>query len=52
MAKATSAPVCRLCGVAHWSSQPHDTAGIKAAASKRGPAPKVEKRFAQGKQAR
>ncbi len=45
--KATSAPMCKLCRVKHWSSQPHDPAGIKAM-KKGGPAkPEPEKKAAR-----
>ncbi len=40
MAKATGAPMCKLCRTAHWSQQPHDPAGIKA--MRKGGAPKTE----------
>jgi hypothetical protein len=40
MAKATSAPMCKLCRTAHWSQQPHDQAGLKA--MKKGSSPKAE----------
>lgn len=41
MAKATSAPMCKICGTAHWSQQPHDRAGLKSA-GKAKPAPKTQ----------
>lgn len=35
-------PTCKICGVPHWSTQPHDKDGMKRV-QKGVPAPKKEK---------